>query len=196
MTEQNPMNEKMRAINFRMTKERFRLKDEFRLVPRWLVRLMLALFIAAEVLGQALIAVGERPWPELEPFVNSAGLAGIIAGVSLVVSALVFLVGYVNRDAQRRGMNVTLWTLLVIFVPDAIGFILYFLLREPLQFHCPHCGALVSARFNFCPSCKYNLHPACPHCGREVRPEDRYCAQCAYDLTATAGTAAVKGGNG
>ncbi|HEV2178503.1 MAG TPA: zinc ribbon domain-containing protein [Terriglobia bacterium] len=182
MTEQNPVTEKMRAINFRMTREKFRFRDELRLIPRWLVRLMVALFVVAQAFSQLMTAWGYRPWSDWSPGVNALAMAGIVTGLSLVLTVVVFLIAYVNRDAKRRGMSSTLWTLLVIFIPNGIGFIIYFLVREPVQFNCPQCGAAVSARFNFCPSCKHNLRPACPQCGREVHAEDRYCPQCAYDL--------------
>jgi predicted amidophosphoribosyltransferase len=75
-----------------------------------------------------------------------------------------------------------LWTLLAIFVPYGIGLIIYFLMREPLPYNCPGCGATVNARFNFCPDCKYNLRPSCPQCKREVRLQDHYCPYCAQEL--------------
>jgi RNA polymerase subunit RPABC4/transcription elongation factor Spt4 len=96
-----------------------------------------------------------------------------------------FHFGYVNRDAKRRNMNSTLWTLLVIVLFPAylaIGFIIYFLVREPLPYTCPQCPATVNARFNFCPNCKYNLRPACPQCQREVFDDDKFCPYCATEL--------------
>jgi len=105
----------------------------------------------------------------------------VVAGTVLGFAML--MVGYVNRDAKRRGMNVALWTLLV-FLPNAIGFILYFLLRHPLQMNCPQCGTGVSARYNFCPNCRHNLRPSCPQCKREVRTADKYCPYCAQELPA------------
>jgi RNA polymerase subunit RPABC4/transcription elongation factor Spt4 len=94
----------------------------------------------------------------------------------------VLLVGYVNRDARRRGMNVALWTVLVIFVPNAIGFIIYFLMRQPLRIACPKCGVVADPAFNFCPKCKFNLHPTCPECHRGVQAGDLYCPFCAREL--------------
>ena len=49
-----------------------------------------------------------------------------LAGWTLVV-------GYVYGDARRRGMRYVMWTLLAIFIPNGIGVILYFILREPLE---------------------------------------------------------------
>ncbi len=179
---QTKFNEKMRRIRWRMRKESFRFGDEIKLIPRWLVVLVIALYAVAMAIPQLAIIVGhEKPFPEWSLGVNSLAMAGIVTGVGLVVAFLLFLLGYVNRDAKRRGMNSTLWTLLVIFVPYFIGLIVYFLLREPLPFQCPQCGATVSAHFNFCPSCKFNLRPNCPQCKQEVRGEDRYCPHCGYE---------------
>ena len=68
------------------------------------------------------------------------------------VSGPILLTGYVNRDARRRGMNPALWTFLVlVMLPGylVLGFIVYFLMREPLPYPCPQCAATVGARFNF-----------------------------------------------
>src|SRR5215510_6590414 len=95
-----------------------------------------------------------------------------------IVAFLTLMVGYVNKDAGRRGMNRTLWTLLVIFIPNAIGFILYFLLRSPLRIDCPKCGTVVHPGVNFCPACRYGFHPTCPQCRATVRPGDTFCPNC------------------
>jgi RNA polymerase subunit RPABC4/transcription elongation factor Spt4 len=79
-------------------------------------------------------------------------------------------------------MSAALWTALVIFVPDAIGFIIYFLLRQPLRIRCPKCRAVLDPAFNFCPRCKFNLHFACPGCHRAVRAGDLYCPFCGTEL--------------
>jgi hypothetical protein len=92
------------------------------------------------------------------------------------------LMGYVNRDAGRRGMSRTLWTLVVLLVPNAIGFILYFLMRSPIVTHCPKCGAAADQRANFCPNCRHSLHPTCPQCSSSVRASDKFCANCGLTL--------------
>jgi hypothetical protein len=112
-------------------------------------------------------------------------MAGAVTGIALPVACVILLIGYVHEDAKRRGMNAGLWTLLIIILLPAwvfTGFIIYFLVREPLPYHCTQCGALVSARFNFCPSCKCNLRPTCPMCKHEVSDRDRYCPYCGSDL--------------
>lgn len=185
-------NERMRLIRFRRKKEKLRFWQEFKLVPRWLIWTVVVLFLVAQVIGQIVLHVKlvnheEVFGPELDSDLGAAGAAlfGIITGASLVVAFIVFMAGYVNQDAKRRGMHSALWTFLVlVLVPGyfVLGFIIYLLMREPLPYNCPQCGATVGARFNFCPSCKCNLHPACPQCKREVAETDKFCAYCGQDL--------------
>jgi hypothetical protein len=184
--------EKMRLIRFRRKKEKLRFWNEFKLVPRWLVWMVVVLFLIAQIIGQTVLHVQlanhqEVFGPELDndPGAAGAALFGIITGASLIFAIMIFLVGYVNIDAKRRGMHSALWTFLVIVLMPGyliLGFIIYLLMREPLPYDCPQCGAKVDARFNFCPNCKCNLHPACPQCKREVGETDKFCAYCGYDL--------------
>jgi ABC-type Fe3+ transport system permease subunit len=192
----NSFNERMRLIRFRRKREKLRFWDEFKLVPRWLVVVVVLLFILAQVIAyivntQGLTNNGEIFPPELknEPVLASLALAGIITLVALVFGSFLLLFGYVNRDAKRRGMNSTLWTLLVILLFPAyfaVGFIIYFLMREPLPYPCPQCANTVGARFNFCPNCKCNLYPSCPQCKHEVVESDKFCPYCGNDLKAAA----------
>jgi len=184
--------EKMRLIRFRRKKERLRFWQEFKLVPRWLIWTVVVLFLIAQIIGQTALHVQLTNHQEVfgaeldnDPGAAGAALFGIITGASLVFAFMVFMVGYVNIDAKRRGMHSALWTFLVIVLMPGyfvLGFIIYLLMREPLPYDCPQCGAKVDARFNFCPNCKCNLHPACPQCKREVAETDKFCAYCGYDL--------------
>jgi hypothetical protein len=188
----NSLNERMRLIRFRRKKENLRFWQEFKLVPRWLIWMVVVLFLIAQIIGQmvlhAQLANHEHVFgPELDndPGAAGAALVCIITGVSLVFAIIIFMVGYVNKDAKRRGMNSTLWTFLVLVLMPGylvLGFIIYLLMREPLPYNCPQCGTTVGARFNFCPNCKCNLHPSCPNCKHEVAETDKFCAHCGYDL--------------
>ena len=186
------LNERMRLIRFRRKKENLRFWQEFKLVPRWVIWTVFVLFVIAQIIGQMVLHVQlahhEQVFgPELDndPGAAGAALFGIITGASLVFAAMIFMVAYVNKDAKRRGMNSTLWTFLVLVLMPGylvLGFIIYLLMREPLPYNCPQCGATVGPRFNFCPNCKCNLHPACPSCKREVAETDKFCAYCGYEL--------------
>ncbi|HET8925646.1 MAG TPA: zinc ribbon domain-containing protein [Candidatus Acidoferrum sp.] len=189
-------NERMRLNRLRRKKENLRFWDEFRIIPRWLKMLvaflyMLALGIAIPVnLAQRYNPGGNEMFPpelQNEPVLASLALAGLVTLMSLFMAAFIFLTAYVNRDAARRGMNAALWTILIlVFLPTwgLIGLVIYFLMREPLPYPCPQCGYSVSARFNFCPNCKCNLHPSCPQCKHEVAELDKFCPFCGNDLKA------------
>ncbi|HXL22946.1 MAG TPA: zinc ribbon domain-containing protein [Candidatus Dormibacteraeota bacterium] len=186
--------ERMRLIRFRRKRESLRFWNEFKLIPRWVIGLVVVLFLLAQ--GIALVVnldvfhVQQDHQifpPDLQgnPVLASWALAALVTGMSLVVASIIFMAVYVNQDAKRRGMNSAVWTLVyLILIPGyfVLGFIIYLLMREPLPYPCPKCSATVGARFNFCPNCKCNLHPACPQCKQEVAETDRFCPNCAYEL--------------
>ena len=174
--------ERMRLIRFRMRRENPRFRDELRLIPRPVVAVVAGLYLLAQIVVQIGNAYHQVDLPpELTGGAASLALAGMVTAVSIPLACLIFLVAYVNRDAKRRGMHAGLWTLLVVMLLPAwlfIGFVIYFLVREPLPYHCTQCGSMVSARFNYCPSCRYNLRPTCQHCQQEVGELDRFCPHC------------------
>ncbi|HUU13417.1 MAG TPA: zinc ribbon domain-containing protein [Terriglobia bacterium] len=166
--------ERLRAIRWRSSKEKVRFRDEIRIIPRGVVYAAILVVVLVQVVTQVIWTI--KPTPDHHI------LTGAAVGGGLVLGFLILFYGYVYADAKRRGMNATLWTLLAIFVPYLIGVIAYFIMREPRPFDCPQCGATVSARFNYCPSCKYNLRPTCPQCKREIRLGDKFCPHCAGEL--------------
>jgi len=100
-----------------------------------------------------------------------------------MLGLFMILIGYVNRDARRRGMNVALWTLLVVLsVPNAIGFVVYFMMRHPLVLNCPKCSYDVQSGFNFCPNCRYAMVACCPDCQRPALQSATYCSNCGSTL--------------
>ncbi|MGB8259033.1 MAG: zinc ribbon domain-containing protein [Terracidiphilus sp.] len=100
-----------------------------------------------------------------------------------VLAALYFLmVGYVSRDAPRRGMSARLWMLLCFVMPGGIGAVLYFLLRSPRMARCPACSTHVRGDFHFCPQCNFRLAASCGNCFHTVRAADQYCTRCGHEL--------------
>lgn len=170
--------------------------SEFRLVPRWLLQLLCALYVVA----LAILFWMSIYMPNLPPFgiaveplaLKLLAVFGAVTALAICMSAFVMFLGYIGADAKRRGMSPVLWVLVSLLVPYLIGAVLYFVVREPLPFQCPHCGRLVNAQFNFCPSCQYNLRPNCPQCRRDIRIGDRFCPHCGFALESTAPAVALQ----
>ena len=187
--------ERMRLIRLRRKKERLQFWNELKLIPKWVVGTVVALYVAAMAIAISInLSYRHNPYgndmfpPELRdhPILASLALGGIVTLMSVMLTWIIFMVAYVNRDAARRGMNAALWTLFVlILMPSSggiIGFVIYLLMREPLPYPCPRCEKPVGPRFNFCPNCKCNLHPSCPNCKKEIAETDKFCPYCATDL--------------
>lgn len=99
-------------------------------------------------------------------------------GIPLIVALYVMVAGYVNADARRRGMRYVMWTLLAILVPNGLGIILYFVLRDPLNVACRSCEARVKPGFAFCPACGAAMAHTCPSCRKPVDPQWSHCVTC------------------
>jgi hypothetical protein len=157
-----------------------RFREELRVIPvvAWLIAIVVAVCMEFLLLRFAFADdANVRNWP----FLAQAGLSTFTA---LIVAAYILLVGYIGRDARRRGMRPVLWTLIAIFVPNAIGIILYFFMREPVMSTCPRCGTPVKPTFAFCHQCGTEIARACPHCRRPVEHNWKACAYCGTDLVA------------
>ena len=158
-----------------MTQHKFQLKEEFRIIPGFAIALAIIVFIGIQALMQYVMTL-ERNGPPLAVRIPVGLLEGTVLGI------VILLYGYVYRDAQRRGMNAVGWLLVVIFIPNAIGFIIYFLMRSDIVGKCPQCGNPVKDGFNFCPKCHFALSPVCPHCRRPVSSSDIYCPYCGNEI--------------
>ncbi len=86
--------------------------------------------------------------------------AGLLGGA--VVAFWLLCVGYVYADARRRTMPAVLWLLLVIFIPNLLGFLLYFALRRHLGSPCSNCGQLIAGEQRFCAWCGNQNFPPPP----------------------------------
>jgi RNA polymerase subunit RPABC4/transcription elongation factor Spt4 len=151
------------------------LSAEIRIVPIWAWVLAGIAFVAAQFFFNVALAHhsgGPPAW--------ARPLLGLLAGIG--GGCFLLLIGYINRDSKRRGMSPTLWTIMALIIPNALGIILYFLLRHPLRSTCPQCGTAVQTGFNFCPHCSYKLSPNCPQCQRVVSTNDLYCPYCGASM--------------
>jgi RNA polymerase subunit RPABC4/transcription elongation factor Spt4 len=126
-----------------------------------------------------------------DPFYRLPVLVPLVILVGTASACAILLIGYINRDAARRGMSPLLWTLLAIFIPHALGIVLYFVLRKPRTLNCPQCSAVVEPGFGFCPRCRGRLNAICPQCRRGVNAADKFCPYCGGDLGTSVNTASV-----
>jgi hypothetical protein len=150
---------------------------EERMIPVWSIVLASAAFVGVEYYFWEVLPLHRHHPP------TSLGLE-IYFNLSWgVMSALYFLmVGYISKDAPRRGMSSRFWMLVCFVIPCGIGAVLYFLLRAPEVSTCPACGTHVQGGFHFCPQCCYQLTASCGHCFRTVRTTDQYCTRCGHEL--------------
>jgi RNA polymerase subunit RPABC4/transcription elongation factor Spt4 len=150
------------------------LKAEIEIIPLWAYTLAAIAFAAVQI-GFNLVMSGPGAPPAW-----ARVLMGFLGGA--IIACYFLLLGYVNHDSRRRGMNPILWTFIAILIPNGLGIILYFVLRQPRQNACPQCGNAVQTGFNFCPRCNFKLSPSCPHCQRLVGGNDVYCPYCGTSL--------------
>ena len=75
--------------------------------------------------------------------------------IAIIILTIPILIGiYVYRDAKSRGMNAKRATLIAVFAPCFIGFIIYLLTRnERSKRNCPNCFAPAQDSWRVCPQC-------------------------------------------
>ena len=153
-----------------------RLRDEVKVVPGlvWVFDVCLCLALVVFV------------W-RMNPYAPLWMQLMLTTVMPLMMFFWVAIVGYVYGDARRRGMRHWMWTLLAALLPNAIGIILYFILRDPLPQVCPACGRAVSSRYQFCSGCGAALGQTCAECHRTVESGWTHCAHCGAVLQGSAG---------
>ena len=161
-----------------------RFSEEMKIIPRTARVLAVLAVLLVPCFGMAFLLLARvnngHGHMGFIPVVALFGLIGMVA-----LSIFILIVGYIAGDARRRGMRPVLWVLLAIFIPNAIGIILYFILREPLLKFCPKCGAGGNAAFAFCSVCGEAVSKACPGCRTAVQPDWSHCASCGVTLPTT-----------
>jgi RNA polymerase subunit RPABC4/transcription elongation factor Spt4 len=156
-----------------------RFKQEFKVIPGSARLIAVFVYFALAVAFCMFVLFGHDSGLARTPEI---GKLLMIVAIGIVPAIYVLLIGYVYADAKRRGMRYVMWTLLAIFIPDAIGLILYFILRGPLMKPCPGCSQVLKSGYTFCPHCGTSLLPTCPNCGRGVELGWANCPQCGTKL--------------
>jgi hypothetical protein len=152
-------------------------------IADWGCRMSSTTWTSGSALNWTCTPFGGSPPNGIRPPKPLVVLLGIFGGG--LFACMILLIGYVNGDARRRGMNRVLWTLLATFIPNGIGILLYFVLRKPRISTCPQCSALVEPWFGFCPQCRHSLNAVCPQCQRGVHAGGRFCPYCSAEIGTT-----------
>ena len=156
------------------------ISGELGLIPLWSVGAAVAAFTFMEWVMWVFVAAHRQHPPNLSigfrVYINVS--IGALAGLYML------MIGYISRDAPRRGMSTPLWMVVCVAIPSGIGAVLYFLLRLPVLSLCPACNARVESEYHFCPQCAYQVAPCCGKCHRTARVTDLFCVYCGHDLAA------------
>jgi hypothetical protein len=138
------------------TERRTKFSDELRVIPTWAGVLAGIGFITVHILFYTVFARDPKapPW---------WGLILMAVAAGSVLACYLLMIGYINSDAGRRGMN-------------------RFLLRHPLSAICTHCGGKVQNAYCYCPHCGKNLAPQCPHCQHAIHAGDLFCPYCGREV--------------
>src|SRR5258708_31387404 len=108
-------NERKRLIRLRRKKENLRFWQEFGIIPRWLITLVIVLFLLAQ--GVALLVNlsaperGDQIFPQelkYDPVLASLALAGIVTALSFILSPSIFFILYANHHATHPGTPLAL----------------------------------------------------------------------------------------
>ena len=153
------------------------VNDDQRMIPTWSIAVASAAFLLVEYYFWVVAPAQRHHAPPplgLRLYLNISW--------GLLASLYFLMVGYVSKDAPRRGMSTRFWMLVCFVMPGGIGAVLYFLLRQPELSHCPACGTQVQSDFHFCPQCNCQLTANCGTCFRTVRATDHFCTRCGHEL--------------
>jgi len=72
--------------------------------------------------------------------ISTFGVFIVVLAASMLFLVIPIMIGiYVYRDANNRGMNAVLWTLISVFSPTFIGLIIYLIVRaDHTAMQCPN----------------------------------------------------------
>jgi hypothetical protein len=131
------------------------------IIPKPAKTIAIILFSLAVVIGTVAGAISFRSPGGPHAWIAGAGV-GLAGGlfVGSLFTVWVLALGYVYGDARRRNMPAVPWLLVALFVPNLLGFLLYFVLRKSLARPCPQCGQAITPEQRFCSWCGVQQYAA------------------------------------
>jgi Phospholipase_D-nuclease N-terminal len=130
------------------------LRRFLNIVPKT-VQLWALVIAACAVLTGLVVAYTTAGQGEVWRIMAAYGSAALVLGILLAIWLL--CLGFVFADARRRDMRPVLWVLVAALFPHLLGFLLYFVMRQPIAAICTQCGGTVSNHQRFCSWCGTSL---------------------------------------
>ena len=127
-----------------------KLRQVLSIVPK-AVRLWAVVIAACAVLTGLVVAYTTADQGDMLRIMSAYGSAALVLGILLAIWLL--CLGFVFSDARRRAMRPVPWVLVAALFPHLLGFLLYFVMRQPIAAACTHCGMTVSNHPRFCSWC-------------------------------------------
>ena len=164
--------------------------SELKLIPLWSMILAALLFLGMQYIFHVVMPHHGHEGPGGGPVDAGSHFRHDLLPIPLMMgyawgtlwASYALLLGYVSRDAKRRGMSVRMWMTVFLLLPGGIGAVVYFLLRQPVLSRCPNCNTRIADSYHFCPQCQFQVSPVCGICHRSVKITDVFCTCCGHDL--------------
>jgi hypothetical protein len=130
------------------------LRRFFSIVPKT-VQLWASVVVGCALLIGLVMGYKAADQGAVLPTVSAYGSAALVLGTVLAIWLL--CLGFVFADARRRAMRPVPWVLVAGLFPHLLGFLLYFVLRQPIASTCNQCGKTVPLHQPFCSWCGASL---------------------------------------
>ena len=130
------------------------LRRFFSIVPKT-VQLWASVLVGCALLIGLVVGYKAADQGAVFPDMSADGSAALLIGTVLAIWLL--CLGFVFADARRRAMRPVPWVLVAGLFPHLLGFLLYFVLRQPIASTCTQCGKTVPLHQPFCSWCGASL---------------------------------------
>jgi hypothetical protein len=134
-----------------------KLRRFLNIIPK-AVQLWAVVIAACAVLTGLVVAYTTADQGDMLRIMSAYGSAAFVLGILLAIWLLGL--GFVFADARRRAMRPVLCVLVAALFPHLLGFLLYFVMRQPIATVCAHCGMTVSNHPRFCSWCGAGQFPS------------------------------------
>lgn len=127
-----------------------RLRRFLSIVPKT-VQLWASVLVGCALLIGLVVGYKTADQGSVSRTMSAYGGAALVLGITLAIWLL--CLGFVFADARRRAMRSVPWVLVAALFPHLLGFLLYFVMRQPIASACAHCGQTIPLHRRFCSWC-------------------------------------------